>query len=68
MCHIQRKKKIISISTIPHVYLDLAPLLRKNQKSANPSPVRKNQELANPPSPHSQKKSEIGGLPPPLGG
>ena len=32
VCHIQRIA--VSIWTIPHVYLDLAPLVRKNQKLA----------------------------------
>ena len=47
MCHIQRKP--VCILTIPHVYLDLAPLARKKIRNwlAQPPPLsEKNQKLA----------------------
>ena len=50
-CHIQRK--IVCTLLIMHIHSQLAPLVRKNQKFANPpSPlVRKNQKLADSPHP-----------------
>ena len=49
MCHIQRKTGYIL--TIPHGYLDLAPLVRKNQKLVDLPPlVRKKSEIGCPPT------------------